>query len=151
MNTEQTTAVHVQTLRAGMFNGEMVDVDVYELCTGLNVADLRGFEIRTSTGYRAIFPEAHIAGDTCTRDICLKPYGHDNACKGCHGTFHLDQVLVTARMIAKTYGAAEKGRTDASAGRPAGYRGITGQRVEKLSPAQWADTDWARTMEALVG
>jgi hypothetical protein len=140
MSTE--VAVHIQTIRVGE-----IDVDVYELCVGLNIADLRGFEIRTSTGYRAVFPQAHIVDDTCTRDICLKSYGHSNACKGCHGTYHLDQVLVKARMIAKTYGAAEKGRTDASVGHKPGHLGFTGHRVGNLAPAQWADTAWAQTME----
>src|SRR4051812_5218848 len=97
-------AILVDTVHAG----KGVDVDVYELCVGLNLADLRGFEIRTSTGYRAVFPQVHPSED-CTRDICLKPHGHSNACKGCHGLYHLEQIKVFAAKVAKTYGAAEKG------------------------------------------
>lgn len=140
-------AVHVQTLRAGHFGGELVNVDVYEMCVGLNVNDLRGFEIRSSTGYRAVFPEAHIDCDRAAQyGICLKPAGHGN-CRECHGTHHLYQVLAVARAVVKTYGSAKQGRTNPSVGRLRGHTGFTGTRVPPVGVYEWNRGQWAQTME----
>jgi hypothetical protein len=107
----QTRAILVQTIRASFLAGtrKSVDVEIYELCTGLNVADLRGFRVQTSTGYVADFPEVHTE---CTRIVCVKHDAFTAPTKEsgthCHGLHHLTQVVEFAREVAKTYGDAAK-------------------------------------------
>jgi hypothetical protein len=123
-------------------------VEIYELTVGLNVADLRGFEICTSTGYAATFPEAHTE---CDREVCVKPDGHDSYVRTrghCHGVHHIEQVRAIAWQVAATYGSANKGKTDASVGRIASAAyGWTGHRVPPMTTHAWRSTEWARTME----
>lgn len=95
----------MQTILVETIQARGATVEIYEVCVGLNAADLRKFEIRTSTGYRAVFPDAHTE---CTRVVCVK---HDaftapttESRTHCHGLHHLEQVTALARKVAKTYG-----------------------------------------------
>jgi hypothetical protein len=117
-----------------------------------------GFQIMSSSGYLAVFPEAH-ASEDCSRTVCTKPDGHDSYIKTrnhCHGFHHIEQVYALAQEVAKTYGSAERGKTDPSKGWPADPRpnkwgpgrGWTGHRVRRMNTKDWAETEWAKTMEA---
>lgn len=125
-------------------------MEIYEVCVGLNVADLRGFEIRTSTGYLATFPEAHTE---CDRPVCVKQSGHSTVqhdCSYCHGLYHIEQVRALALAVAATYGSADKGKSNPGAGRPhiaAHKGGYAGKAVPQLSVRDWEETEWAQTME----
>jgi len=113
-----------------------------------------GFVIETTSGYRAVF-RAH---PECDRVVCLKPEGHASYVKTrghCHGVHHIEQVRALAKEVAATYGSAEKGKSDPSKGWPTDPRpnewvkgqGWTGKRVTLLNTKEWAETEWAKTME----
>jgi len=141
MTTER--AILVQTIYASFIDGvrKSVKVEAYEIRVGLNAADLRGFEIRTDTGYRAVFPRVHTE---CTRIVCVK---HDEftaptkeSGTHCHGLHHLEQIMVVAKEVARTYGGEAE-----NVAKP--INAPTAKRVATLSVRDWAATEWAQTME----
>jgi hypothetical protein len=131
----------VDTIRASFVNGvrKSVDVDVYEVRRG-NESILTGFEVRTSTGYLATFPEAHIE---CLREICLKDRGHSTVkhdTSHCHGLHHRKQITAFAKEVAKTYGCKTK-----NVAQP--INAPTRHRRATLSVRDWNATVWAQKME----
>lgn len=111
---------------------------------------LTGFEITTSTGYRAYLPAC-----PCDRVPCLKPSdhpgwgtnGHHN--RHCHAThaFHAEHVQGFARDVAATCGSAKR--------KDNAWKGLLGhvpggKRVHNVSVREWAAGEWAQTMERCV-
>lgn len=92
-----------------------------------------GFEIRTSTGYRATLPGLHTE---CSRIPCVK---HDafrapssESRTHCHGLHHLEQVRALAHKIARTYAPASP------AARP------------RRAPAEWTSAAFAKLAERVM-
>lgn len=143
--TERAIIILVDTIHAGWVDGtrKSADVEIYEVCAGLNEADLRGFEIRTSTGYRAVFPWAHTE---CTRIVCTKHNAFTAPTREsgthCHGLHHIEQIRAFAGEVAKTYGSDRKIKSVA--------RPINAFGMRQMSARNWAETEWAQTMEALI-
>lgn len=98
------------------------------------------FEITSSTSYRAILPAC-----ICDRTPCLKTacsaHGH------CHYGWHREHAEAKARKVLATYGTGMQGKSTLKA-LP---NGETGRQVRNLSVKAWAETEWAQTMEQLVG
>jgi hypothetical protein len=141
MTTLQAVLVETLFVRHG-------EVTIYELRVGPDTADLHSFEIRTSTGYRAVFPHAHTE---CDRKPCVKPHCRaSHTPTMCHGPHHIEQVRELAQRVAKTYGRGLKDRTDPSVGRTTLNGGSTGKRVLNMPTREWAETAWAKTMESVV-
>ncbi len=130
---------------------QQAEVTIYASQLSPDPADLRGFEIRTSTGYRAVFPNAHTE---CDREPCVKPRCRvKHSPTKCHGPHHIQQIRELAQQVAKTYGRGLKDKVDPSVGRVGRTTlsgGATGIRVPNMSTREWASTDWARTMESAV-
>jgi hypothetical protein len=141
MTTLQLVQIEMIALRGG------VEITIHELRAGLNAADLRGFEIRTSTGYKAVFLEAHTE---CDREPCVKAncWASHSPAK-CHGLHHIEQIRALAKEVAKTYGSGKRGPTNTGSTRIP-PRGWTGKRVPNVSTSEWASGDWAKTMESVV-
>jgi len=116
----------VKTIAAGS-----ATVEIRERCVGLNAADLRGFAITTSTGFRAVFPEAHTE---CDRTPCIKIGCHatHEGVRSCHGPHHLEQIEAYAAEVAATYRPARKA--------PAPRR----------APADWTPAAFAKLADRIV-
>jgi hypothetical protein len=119
-------SIIVKTIQAGN-----ATVEVREIGVGLNVADLRAFEITTSTGYRAYFPEAHTECDRtpCVKIGCWATHKGENRC---HGPHHLEQIEAYAAEIAATYRPARlpAPRKAAKDWTPAAFERLAGRIVE---------------------
>lgn len=123
------------------------NVRITEVFTGEH---LTGFEITTSTGYRA-----YLTACPCDRIPCVKPYEHTGWDRGqhsnthCHATyaFHTEHVQELAREVAATYGSAKR--------KDNAWKGLLGhipggKRVHNVSVREWAAGEWAQTMERCV-
>lgn len=104
-----------------------------------------GWLIVSSTGYRAELPNECPADSLCfeqRRIPCLKPWGHHgdtakHSSTHCHGFGHIEQAVALAEAVLRTYGSADKGKTQ--------YRvqfampdGPSGKRVTRMSVSEWA-------------
>lgn len=146
--TDTIQATRLEERLVDTISVRQADVTIYELRSGPGVYGLRSFEIRTSTGYRAVFPHAHVE---CDRPPCVKPHCRaSHSPTKCHGPHHIEQIRELAKQVAKTYGRGLTDKADPSVGHKAPYDGFTGHRVPNMPTREWASTEWAKTMESVV-
>lgn len=100
------------------------------------------FEITTHSGYRAVL---NACSPECDRTPCLK--ASCSARTHCHYGIHIEHARAIAADVAKSYGSAEKQRSDPSRGR--GHLRHP-KRVPNVPVREWKESEWVRTMETLI-